>query len=422
MVQRLHGGDARRGDARQRIDDILPHGASVSRWRAEVQRGRPVVQCRGDDDGWQGEAAGVAAACMIAGILLALACGAAWPQAPGSAAPAALPEPSPEHLPRWRGFNLPDMVSADWARGPFREEDFRLIARLGFNFVRLPLDYRLWIAKGDWERIDAAAFAGHRPGGPMGIRYDLHVCLNLHRAPGYCVNPPAEPRNLFTDARAQRVCALHWAFIARRYRGIPNRSLSFNLLERAGHRRRRRLRPGRLAPVRGYPSRGSGAPHHRGRPVLGHRALPRSSCRCGWRRRRAATSPSRSRTTGPTGSKARIPGPCRRGLRCRSSSYLYGPMQGELAGPLAIEGPFGSEVRLRIRVGAGVSSSRACACGRTGGSCWTAPSARAARGEWKKAEYSTEWKIWQNLYDLDVVAGSPPVRARSRSRTRTATG
>jgi aryl-phospho-beta-D-glucosidase BglC (GH1 family) len=41
------------------------------------------------------------------------------------------------------------MMSAEWAQGPFQEEDFRLIAKLGFDFVRLPLDYRLWTVGGD---------------------------------------------------------------------------------------------------------------------------------------------------------------------------------------------------------------------------------------------------------------------------------
>jgi hypothetical protein len=52
---------------------------------------------------------------------------------------------TPEKLPRWRGFNLLEKFTAGPVRRPFREEDFRLIAKLGFNFVRLPMDYRCWI-------------------------------------------------------------------------------------------------------------------------------------------------------------------------------------------------------------------------------------------------------------------------------------
>jgi hypothetical protein len=352
--------------------------------------------------GWAGRS--VRSRCtLIAGILLAAACGAAWPQAAG---PAALPEPSPEHLPRWRGFNLPDMVSAEWARGPFHEEDFRLIARLGFNFVRLPLDYRLWIEGGDWERIDAAEFAEIDRAIQWGIRYGIHVCLNLHRAPGYCVNPPAEPRNLFTDARAQRVCALHWAFIARRYRGIPNRALSFNLLNEpdiddgAAYARIvsllceaiRREDPDRLIIADGL-SWGMApcpqlVPLRVAQATRGYQPLSLTHYRADW---------VEGADSWPVPSWPPLP----------VSSYLFGPMQGELAGPLAIEGPFGSEVRLRIRVErvSFLARLRVRADGKIVLDRAFRPG--PGRGEWKKAEYSTEWKIWQNLYDLDVVARIP---------------
>ena len=49
-----------------------------------------------------------------------------------------LPKPTPDRLPRWRGFNLTEKFHRDWNNGPFVEEDFQLIHELGFNFVRLP--------------------------------------------------------------------------------------------------------------------------------------------------------------------------------------------------------------------------------------------------------------------------------------------
>lgn len=47
-------------------------------------------------------------------------------------------------LPRWRGFNLTDGMSMN-SSGDFREEEFAWIAEFGFDFVRIPLCYRLWI-------------------------------------------------------------------------------------------------------------------------------------------------------------------------------------------------------------------------------------------------------------------------------------
>ncbi|MGH8020347.1 MAG: hypothetical protein ACREIA_19110 [Opitutaceae bacterium] len=69
--------------------------------------------------------------------------------------PRALPEASAEALPRWRGFNLQYKFHLDESNirihagdGGVVERDFRMIAELGFNSVRLPLDYRIWTLAG----------------------------------------------------------------------------------------------------------------------------------------------------------------------------------------------------------------------------------------------------------------------------------
>jgi endoglucanase len=43
------------------------------------------------------------------------------------------------------------------------------------------------------------------------------------------VAQPPEPKSLWTVAEAQDVCAQHWGEFARRFRGLPNRAVSFNL-------------------------------------------------------------------------------------------------------------------------------------------------------------------------------------------------
>lgn len=140
-----------------------------------------------------------------------------------------LPEASWDKLPRWRGFNLLDKFSIDWSNGPFKEEDFRMISELGFNFVRLPMDYRAWINDGDWRRFNENTLKEIDQAVEWGRKYGIHVCINFHRAPGYTVAPPQEKLSLWYDDEALEVCALHWSVIAKRYKGIPNRNLSFNL-------------------------------------------------------------------------------------------------------------------------------------------------------------------------------------------------
>lgn len=150
------------------------------------------------------------------------------------AVPPASAEAAPP--PRWRGFNLTDLTRRDHD-GPhaFREGDFDLIARWGFNFVRLPLTYEHWVDPADWRRVDETRLGPIDAAVRWGRAYGLHVCLNFHRAPGHCINPPAEPKSLWTDADALAACAAHWAVFARRYRHVPADALSFNLLNEPPH-------------------------------------------------------------------------------------------------------------------------------------------------------------------------------------------
>jgi endoglucanase len=147
---------------------------------------------------------------------------------PGREARASLPEASPSKLPRWRGFNLLEMFYLG-GDTPFREKDFALIRELGFNFVRLPLDYRCWTVGEDWTKLKEEVLKRLDKAVELGKTHEIHVQLNFHRAPGYTVAQPAEKKSLWTDSEAQDVCALHWGHFARRFQGIPSNQLSFNL-------------------------------------------------------------------------------------------------------------------------------------------------------------------------------------------------
>ena len=133
---------------------------------------------------------------------------------------------------RWMGVNLPYCLYHKEVRkdATYKEEDFQFVHELGLNFVRLPLDYRCWIKDGDWNQIDEAALAPLDQALEWGKRYGLHVQFCFHRAPGFSVNRwPAETRDLFKEKEVQEVCRKHWAYFARRWRGVPNERLSFNL-------------------------------------------------------------------------------------------------------------------------------------------------------------------------------------------------
>lgn len=147
-------------------------------------------------------------------------------------------------VPRWRGFNLLDMFTTR-SQGQWQEQQFGWIADWGFDFVRLPLCYTLWTRGDDVYAIDEQGLARLDRAMELGARYGLHVCLNFHRGPGYSVNGErAEPFNLWKDQPALDAFIFHWELMARRYRGIDSRRLSFNLInEPAGPNPKTMTRP-----------------------------------------------------------------------------------------------------------------------------------------------------------------------------------
>ena len=142
-----------------------------------------------------------------------------------------LPTPAPQKLPsEWKGFNLLNMFYKDSDDRLFEEEEFKMMSEWGFNFARIPMDYRIWIKSNDWNNIDETQIKRIDKAVEYGIKYDIHICLNFHRAPGYTVASPPEETDLWTQEEPQEVFARMWAFLAERYKNVPNEYLSFNFV------------------------------------------------------------------------------------------------------------------------------------------------------------------------------------------------
>lgn len=344
------------------------------------------------------------------GAVLAPACLGAEP-----ASPAPLPSATAEKLPRWRGFNLLEKFLLGGGRKPFLEQDFRLISSWGFNFVRLPMDYRFWIKDGNWEEFDEGTLKEIDQAVEWGRQYGVHVCLNFHRAPGYTVASPPEKTSLWTDAETQRVCAKHWAMFARRYKGISNARLSFDLMnEPAGVEEQVYARVARLLveairkedPDRLIISDGlqwgtkpipSLASLRIAQATRGYSPMEISHYQAEWVNSQSFPAPVWPRFLGPNG-------------------ILLAPAKPEGSYPLVINGPFTSETQLRLHVMT-VSSRAHLVVEADGKTCWekdfqTGP----GQGEWKRASYQAQWKVYQNLYDRDytntIPAGTKQVRVR----------
>ncbi len=141
--------------------------------------------------------------------------------------------PSSSKLPRWRGFNLLEkFTKRREGNPPFQEADFAVMQEWGFSFARLPMSYLCWCEAdpANWQKLRDEELGHIDQAVEFGRKCGVHVNLNFHRAPGYCVNPPREPLDLWKDQEALDACSFHWARFAKRYKGIPNRDLSFDLL------------------------------------------------------------------------------------------------------------------------------------------------------------------------------------------------
>ena len=149
--------------------------------------------------------------------------------------------PKRNKLPRWRGFNLTDFNTPNPQpnRRYTTEEQLKWMSDWGFDFVRLPISYPYYlkfdrskkITPQEVYNIDESAMDKIDGLVQLAHKYNLHVSLNLHRAPGYCINAGfSEPYNLWKDQEAQNAFYFHWNLWAKRYKNISSKKISFDLL------------------------------------------------------------------------------------------------------------------------------------------------------------------------------------------------
>jgi endoglucanase len=140
-------------------------------------------------------------------------------------------------IPHWRGFNLQwERRHDDETKPAFQEFDFAIMQEWGFNFARIPLSYWIWGSPKDWTYINEAPLKEIDRVIDLGKQHSIHINLNFHRIPGYCINGrELEPADLFTGRKDERDRALtaavfHWRTFAKRYKGVPSEHLSFDLI------------------------------------------------------------------------------------------------------------------------------------------------------------------------------------------------
>ncbi|MGN9840480.1 glycoside hydrolase family 5 protein [Nonomuraea sp. H19] len=131
------------------------------------------------------------------------------------------------------GFNLQWMFWKDPGVEPAKTDERVLdaIASWGFDFVRMPCDYRFWTTGLDYADPDERVLEILDSYLAACSERDLHLSLNLHRAPGYVITQwESERHNLWADREAQDGFTAIWRTFARRYRGVTPDRLSFDLV------------------------------------------------------------------------------------------------------------------------------------------------------------------------------------------------
>lgn len=158
------------------------------------------------------------------------------------AADAPAPSKSGNPLPRWRGFNLTDFNSPNPSSSSRRgtsDDELKWIVDWGFDFIRLPMAYPRYVEFDRSRRItpeETCKFNEKEVGSIEAFvrkaqALGLHVSINLHRAPGYCINAGFyEPFDLWKHEEAQQAFYTHWAMWGKRFRDVTPAKMSFDLL------------------------------------------------------------------------------------------------------------------------------------------------------------------------------------------------
>ena len=152
-----------------------------------------------------------------------------------------------QNLPVWHGTTLMNKVEYGW--GPdgkltdYSEELVEELAEVGFNFIRVTQDTRIYFLEetgepgeyfnGNSDMVNIQELKKVDDLIGWCIEKGIHVCLDVHSTPGgYMIGGDEEASRelLFTEgSEEEQIFIDYWEFMAMRYADIPNNALSFNL-------------------------------------------------------------------------------------------------------------------------------------------------------------------------------------------------
>ena len=142
----------------------------------------------------------------------------------------AMPELSYSGLPDWKGYTVARRDWKSFTDNTYEEEEIRVLDELGFNFIRAPMDATSIFREADPAAAETLAL------GPLNslIKYcalrGIHICIDLHDMPGFNTSGDDSAITLWDDEAQQDYFVAFWQRLAEYYKDVPEKLLSFNLL------------------------------------------------------------------------------------------------------------------------------------------------------------------------------------------------
>lgn len=147
---------------------------------------------------------------------------------------AQLPDAAWNSLPKWNGVTVSNMHEygheVDGQPQVFSREDMENISSLGFNFVRVPLDTRVFFDLEDPSRVHLEKLVNLDELISWGAEFGTHVCIDVHFSFGFSTDGDNTNDTIWENPDEQELFLAFWDMLAQRYKDVPSNLLSFNLL------------------------------------------------------------------------------------------------------------------------------------------------------------------------------------------------
>ena len=137
-------------------------------------------------------------------------------------------------LPDWNGYTITSPYEGfecgECGRCFYQEEVDR-IAGMGFDFVRVPLDFQSVFGYGrTTDMIRTRFVASMDELINWCAERGIHVCFDIHQTPGFNTGGDDRDITIFENEGEQELFAQFWGWMAEHYQAVPSSLLSFNLM------------------------------------------------------------------------------------------------------------------------------------------------------------------------------------------------